>query len=428
MLQKIYRKCLSGPIAQSTFQTTLVLGLRLFVQAGTLLIVARMLGPSQFAAFAGIAALAVLMGTFATFGTHLVLLAQVSRDPAQRDHILPYAVPTTLISGGLLFAAYLLITQTVFANLDLSFLVLFCIGLAETVLLPLFVLPAVEELALEKAARSQLLMVLPLVLRMAVAALVASLQVAQPLPLFALLYVASAVLALLTMRLLKPHAWPAIRRWRLATKVELKHSVGYAALAMTAAGPSELDKMLAVKLMPLGASGLYAAASRVIGAAVLPVVALLLSAMPKLFRHNAQPNAQGQRLSKWIFISVFVYGWLLAGLLYLVAPLIEWLFGEKYIGMAQILQMLCLAVPGMALRHTATSILMTLDLPWLRAGVEVLGMLIFVALAIILTLINFDYAIVLSLAMSEWMIAALALAYLLKIKNEKTTNYHKKLP
>lgn len=396
---------LKGPIALATLRTSVVLGLRLIVQAGTLLLVARMLGPEQFAAFTGIAALAVLMGTFATFGTHLVLLAQVSRDPAQRDHILPYAVPTTLIAGGLLFAAYLLITQTVFANLDLSFWVLFCIGLAEIVLLPLFVLPATEELALEKTARSQLLMVLPLALRMAVAVLVASLQVADPLTPFSLLYVVSAALALLVMRLLKPRAWPAIRCWRLATRAELKHSVGYATLAMTAAGPGELDKMLAVKLMPLGASGLYAAASRVIGAAVLPVVALLLSAMPKLFRYSAQPNAQGQRLSKWIFISVFVYGWLLAGLLYFAAPWIEWLFGGKYAGMAQVLQLLCLAVPGMVLRHASGNMLVAKEAPWIRSIIELLGVALLISFVFFIQLSNGQAKMIFAIILTEWVMA-----------------------
>ena len=45
---------MTGPIARGTIRTTFVLGLRLLVQAGTLLIVARMLGPDQFGAFASV--------------------------------------------------------------------------------------------------------------------------------------------------------------------------------------------------------------------------------------------------------------------------------------------------------------------------------------------------------------------------------------
>ena len=79
MLQKIHRKWLSGPIAQSTLKTTAVLGVRLFVQAGTLLIVARMLGPEQFGVFVGVAALAVMLGTLSTFGSHLMLLGEMAK-------------------------------------------------------------------------------------------------------------------------------------------------------------------------------------------------------------------------------------------------------------------------------------------------------------------------------------------------------------
>ncbi len=91
-----------GPITRGTILTSTVLGLRLVVQAGTLLIVARLLGPADFGAFAGITALAVVLGTLSTFGMQLVLMEEVSRDPAQRDQVLANALPVTLTLGTLL--------------------------------------------------------------------------------------------------------------------------------------------------------------------------------------------------------------------------------------------------------------------------------------------------------------------------------------
>src|SRR5690606_29988780 len=124
--------------------------------------------------------------------------------------------------------------------------------------------------------RSQLLMIFPLGLRTLAAGVVMLLAVSQPLVIFAWLYLVSAVLALLCMKWYKPNAWLSPSEWQLANKQELKYNAGYATLALTAAGPSELDKMLAAKLLPLEIGGLYIAASRVIGAATLPVTALLL--------------------------------------------------------------------------------------------------------------------------------------------------------
>jgi len=57
----LFARHFKGPIARGTVRTSVVLGLRLVVQAGTLLIVARMLGPGAFGVFAGVAALAVLL-------------------------------------------------------------------------------------------------------------------------------------------------------------------------------------------------------------------------------------------------------------------------------------------------------------------------------------------------------------------------------
>ena len=406
-------RMLNGPIARATIRTSFVLGLRLLVQAGTLLLVARMLGPADYGSFAAIAALAVLMGTFATFGTHLVLLAEVSRDSSQRESVLAYAVPTTLISGSALFLLYLTAGQFWLAKASVPLQVMACIGLAETLLLPLYLLPATEDLALEKTARSQLLVIFPLTLRMVVAGIVMLAAPPEPLVLFAWLYLATALLALATIKICKPHAWLHPRQWRLPNRAQLKYSAGYATLSLTAAGPSELDKMLAVKLLPLGVSGLYAAASRVIGAATLPVTALLLSALPRLFRQAGERNAQSQRLNRWIYLSVLVYGIALAGLLWLAAPAVQRLFGSQYHGMDTMLRWLCLAVPGLVLRLTVASILMTQNKPWLRAGFEVLGMAILAVSSFALYPQFGSKGMALALAASEW---AMVLAGMVFIK------------
>lgn len=91
------------------------------------------------------------------------------------------------------------------------------------------------------------------------------------------LYLATALLALVCMKVCKHDALQP-KHWKLPNRVQLKHSIGYATLSLTAAGPSELDKMLAVKLLPLGERPARAAASRVIGAATLPVTAPYLGA------------------------------------------------------------------------------------------------------------------------------------------------------
>src|SRR5690606_26276479 len=117
-----------GPIAQGALRTSLVLFVRLLVQAGALLLVARLLGSHEFGAFAAVAALAVLFGTMSTLGTHLVLLGQVSKDPRRSAEVLSYAVPTTVVCGSLLLIPYLVICFLAWHQAGIAFSVFIMIG------------------------------------------------------------------------------------------------------------------------------------------------------------------------------------------------------------------------------------------------------------------------------------------------------------
>lgn len=393
---------MKGPIARGTIRTTFVLGLRLLVQAGTLLIVARMLGPQEFGAFAGVAALAVMLGTLSTFGTHLVLLGEVSKESTRRENVLPYAVPSTLLCGGALLAIYLLTSTLALHEARVAIDVLLAIGIAETLLQPLFVLPASEHLALGRIARSQLLQTLPLALRLAAAAAVFMLHPADPLAAYGCGYLAASAIALGVATATMPAPWPRPRTWRLPTRTELRETAGYAALAITATSPAELDKTLATKLLPLSASGLYAAGARVIGAATLPVVAMMLSALPRLFREGQGQPKHTAHLLRWIFGATLAYSFALAVALWFIAPVFDWLFGAKYHGIEHTIRWLCLAVPGMALRIAAGSILMALGKPWMRAGFEVIGLIVLTVAAVMLTPHLTATGMPLALACSEW--------------------------
>lgn len=409
-----------GPIARGTIRTSFVLGLRLVVQAGTLLLVARMLGPHQFGAFAGVAALAVILGTLSTFGTHLVLLGEVSKEPVRRENVLPYAVPSTLLCGGILLAIYLLICTLALREVGVPIQVLVAIGVTETVLQPLFGLPAIEHLALGRIARSQLLTTLPLVLRLAAAAAVFLLLPADPLAAYGYGYFIASLLALAIVTFTMPAPWPRLNRWRFPGKAELSEAAGYAALNVTAVSPSELDKTLATKLLPLAASGVYAAGARVIGAATLPVVAMILSTLPRLFRESQDQPKRTTRLLYWIFGAALAYSVALAVVLWFIAPLFVWLFGPKYHGIEHVIHWLCLAVPGMALRLAAGGVLMAMGKPWMRVGFEVAGLVILVIAAVILTAHFGAIGMPLALVCSEW---AMTVIGIICIQNVRSTGY-----
>lgn len=396
-----------GPIARGTVRTSFVLGLRLVVQAGTLLLVARMLGPHRFGAFAGVVALAVILGTLATFGTHTVLLAEVSKDPAQREKVLSYAVPFALLCGGALLAIYLLLCVFVLGGTGVSIAVLVAIGTTEILLQPLLTLPTMEHLGLNRIARSQLLQSLPMALRLAAAASVFLLHPTDPLTAYGYGYFVASLLVLAIATATMPAPWPALTTWRLPNKQELRNAAGYAALNVTATGPAELDKTLATKLLPLAASGVYAAGARVIGAATLPVIAMMVSALPRLFREGQDQPERTAHLLRWIFVAALGYSIALAVLLWFIAPVFVWLFGTKYQGLEHTIHWLTLAVPGMALRIAAGSVLTALSRPWARVGFELTGLTVLVVAAAILTTWLGITGMPLALTCAEWVMAIL---------------------
>lgn len=399
-----------GPIALATLRTSLILGIRLAMQAGTLLLVARVLGPERFGEFAGVAALAVVIGTLSSFGTNLVFLGEVSKEPGRRMHVLAYALPTTLLCGTLLLAVYLLFAGVYLSASGVSLMVLLAIGAAEILLQPLFAFLSNEHLAMERIARSQVVISLPLVMRLLAASLVFMVDAADPLAAFSFGYLIASAIALSLATATSSAPWPTLRDWRLPSRSELHQSSGYAALAFTACGPGEIDKTLAAVLLTPSSSGLYAAGTRVIGAVTLPVIAMLLSALPRLFREGHTQPRETTRLLRWILVAALLYSALITAVLWLAASAFMGLFGPGYEGISQMIQWLCLAVPGMALRIAAGSMLMALGRPWMRAGFEIAGVIVLLVCSLMLTGRLGGTGMAVALACAEWTMAALGLA------------------
>lgn len=399
-----------GPIALATLRTSLILGIRLAMQAGTLLLVARLLGPERFGEFAGVAALAVVIGTLSSFGTNLVFLGEVSKEPGRRIHVLAYALPTTLLCGTLLLAVYLLFAGVYLSASGASLMVLLAIGAAEILLQPLFAFLSNEHLAMERIARSQVVISLPLVMRLLAASLVFMVDAADPLAAFSFGYLIASAIALSLATATSSAPWPTLRDWRLPSRAELHQSSGYAALAFTACGPGEIDKTLAAVLLTPSSSGLYAAGTRVIGAVTLPVIAMLLSALPRLFREGHTQPRETTRLLRWILVAALLYSALITAVLWLAASAFMGLFGPGYEGISQMIQWLCLAVPGMALRIAAGSMLMALGRPWMRAGFEIAGVIVLLVCSLMLTGRLGVTGMAVALACAEWTMAALGLA------------------
>jgi O-antigen/teichoic acid export membrane protein len=411
---------LKGPVAKATIGTSAVLALRLFLQAGTLLLIARALGPQLFGAFAGIAALAILLGTLSTLGTHLVLLGEASRAYRRRLRVLPYTVSTTLLCGTLLLAIYMLLVRSIFVSSPIPLDLVILIGITELFLQPLISIPSAQLQARRKIVTSQLVFLAPLTIRFLVILTIFVAPVQDVLRVFVTGSLIAGVVGIVIASMASPMSWPAFRHWRLATAPELRHSVGFAALNITGAAPAEIDKSLAARLLPLAAAGLYSGAARIVSAVSLPVVAMLQAALPRLFHESSQTRGITPLLLTSLYGSALLYGVGAAIVMWLLVPLLGWLFGDDYVGIGEIASLLCAAIPGTTLRLTNGVILMARGRPWQRIVSELAGIAAIVIAALLLVPKYGISGMIAAYIAAEWLTAVVGVSFVLAYRNPVT--------
>jgi O-antigen/teichoic acid export membrane protein len=412
---------LNGPITLGTIRTSSVLGLRLALQAGTLLLLASTLGADGFGLYAGLGAMAVLLGTLANFGTHLTLLRDVSRASLDADMALRVALGTTAFCGPILLIIYITLSLVLFPIPNNAYWVVLCLGCAEVVFQPFLVVAAMERHGRGLVAGSQILLIHPLLLRLLVILAVAWSAPQNPLLWYALGHLVAVILVLGIVVLRMPVAWRHPSQWQVACRSHWGGLSGYALMNVSANGVAELDKMLAARLLPFDAAGIYSAASRIVGSLVLPIMGMILSAMPRLFRDGL---ASGMYLQYWLFVVAGLYGVLAAAVMTLIAPWVESVLGEAYAGIGELIRMLVFAIPAVCVRAAATNVLTTLERPWLRIGLELVGWLVIVVLALAFVQSRESTGLVFSIICSEWLLAvgSVVLINMISVSSRKSSH------
>jgi O-antigen/teichoic acid export membrane protein len=418
--ENLLRKLLSGHLARSTIKTTAVFGMRLAAQATTLIFLARLLGPAQFGEFSSIAALAVLMGTLSTLGTHLVLLGETAIKPSNRDTILPFAIPTTLVCGTTLFALYSLsVIHFIQPNL-VTWTVVSAIGITELVVQPLIYLACGELQGLDQSPLSQTLLNIPLFFRAGLLGLMTIGQMGNVLQAYAISYLIISTLTIVFIQHCLPAKWPSPQNWRLPKTHEIQKAVGYSFLSLSSSGTSEVDKTLSPVLIGTTNAGLYIIGTRILSAMALPIGALAISAMPRIFRSHEANTGLGS-LQKRMFIASLLYGTVVGVALWLCASFFVRILGPHYQNLPDTLSWIAFACPALCFRYISGTLLVGINRPWLRSGGEFMGIAIFILSAPLLTSMLGYQGFLLALVLSEWCMAVATGLILAKCKSQSTS-------
>lgn len=385
--------------AIGTLSTSGVFGVRLLLQAASLLLLTRMLGAQSFGFFAAIASAALLFGTVSTLGLHLTLLRDFSSTNLNKGKLLNEALGTTASCGAICFALYLTIVITLFDSSSTDVTAAIFIGLSETLIQPLLLISIQERIAKGRPALAQLFLVAPLFLRTSLAAIIYINHSDSPLLLYSIAYLGSAALTLAASKSTHPTRWPRITEWRLINKERVRDVKGYALFGFTYRANTEIDKILASQVLTMSSAGSYAAASRAVGALATPINALIQSILPNLFK--TKTSAQSQKLHSATFFLSLTYGGIAAAAMFLLSPWLADLFGPGYADFETYLQGIALAVPALSLRLTGCSILMTTGHVRLRNYIELSSIFILILSSFTLAVMKAPLALPISFTLAE---------------------------
>lgn len=362
-----------GALARSSLHTTAMLGLRVVTQAAVLLLLVRLFDPQIYGNLVAVSSLAVVLGILPSLGAGFVLMARTPGDINASAEIWRYAWPMTALLGFVLLACYLPAAHYLGGADALPWAVLFWLGAAELLMAPFTLLLSQALQARERVPLSQLVQWLPLGLRIFAVLPCFALPDADRLVAYALLQALAAALGLLAGLWITRRHVALDWRPRCPRMQELRDGASYSAMHLVAANSSEFDKIVAVRAVGAHAAGIYTATARVMAALVMPVVAMLLAAQPRLFQHAHAPTAQGRRLIAVIAVIAASWGVASGMLLALCSPLLPWLFGAAYADSARLMPWVALTAPFLALRFAAGTVLVALGRPLERVAFEVGG-------------------------------------------------------
>lgn len=378
-----------------------VFGIRLVTQIALLFLLARFLGPADFGEYVAIAALAVLLGALSSLGIGFLVLVDTSKDAKSGLQTYRKALPITLVSASFLLPLYLVISHSVI-HTAAETQVLVMLALSELVIMPLVMVQAKRLQGLDQTAKGQLLLTSPLVARLLLLAPVAYLFPNEGLAVFVCIHIATSIMALGIGIALCGGVLIDGNRLMPPDFTTARTSLPYAFMRLASLGPGEIDKTLAPRLLGSNEAGAYSLAARGMAVAVLPVIALMLVIQPRILSRSTPSVINIRTLLGVLLTTTIAYGIVIGVLLSTIAPSVFLLvLGQQFASSAEILQLLALVAPLLALRVALGGLLVAFEMPRSRTLTEAIGTVVLLVSAILAAPALAAAGFVLAIAISE---------------------------
>jgi O-antigen/teichoic acid export membrane protein len=338
-MQRWLQRLFGSTIARNTFWVFLGQGTRLVIQGGYFVVIARVLGVNNYGSFVGAVALVAILSPFATLGFGNLLVKNVARDRETFPECWGNTLLMTVVSGSILLAVVMFAAKFVLPA-SIPTQLVFAVAISD-----LFAARLTDAAGQAFQSVEQVRWMANVLVFLSLVRFVAALAVAfiwkHPTPLqWGYFYCGSstipaAVSVLLVSRRL---GMPRINLAKIYKEITegFYFSTGLSAQTIY----NDLDKAMLARYSTLDATGLYAAAYRIIDVAYTPVRSLLYAASPGFFRAGHSGIEGSLLYMKRLLPKGLIYSLLILAGLQLIAPLVPRILGSEYIRSVEALRWL----------------------------------------------------------------------------------------
>jgi O-antigen/teichoic acid export membrane protein len=363
-------RLLQKPIVRGGLWLLVGRGLRLVLQAAYFVIIARTLGVKNYGAFVGTTALVGIVAPFVGLGIDTLLLKNVAKNRSLFGEYWGNTLWMILVTGlGLM--GILVIATPILLPRSISPLLIFLVAASDLIFGSITTasgraFQAVDQLNI--SAQINIFIMFAKVL----AALSLANFFPQPTTIeWVYLYLASSLISALLSVLLVHFLLGAPKLALARIKHELVEGVYFSISNSAYTIYNDIDKTMLARLATLEATGIYAAAYRLIDVAFIPITSIAGAAYAEFFRKGKDGIKVTLAFAKPLVAISSAYS-LLAGIgLIVLSPIVPHILGDEYLNVVQALQWLAPIPLFRAMQHFGGDILSGTGFQGLRSFAEV---------------------------------------------------------
>jgi O-antigen/teichoic acid export membrane protein len=344
------RRIKQSGLARNTVWMFLGQGLRLVIQGASFVVIARSLGASNYGAFIGAVSLAAIFSPFASMGFGNLLIQNVARDRSLFPQSWGNALLMSVVSGAILLAVVAGVARFALPS-SISTALIVVVAVSDILAARITDVACLAFQSLEQMGWTARINVALSVMRLLAATTAARIWVHPTALQWGFLYCtatgicAAFSVVIVTRRFGKPRVDLAKMRSELTEGFHF--ATGLSAQTIY----NDIDKTMLPRLSTLDATGIYAAAYRLIDVAFVPVRSYAWAASPAYFRAGEQGIRSSAAYLKRLLPRAVGYALLVSVVLLASAPLIPRILGPEYARSVEALRWLAL-IPLMRAIHT----------------------------------------------------------------------------